>query len=165
MIECCWCCKELQMNNKEDRDEIQAVPMPQPHVRIEPHSPQVQYVRSRGPQPQKSQYHPSAVMVCLGRGVIQASQAAIRSGLSNVQVGQDHSDVAVKVFGVEVLAFGIGLLGAALMCEIFSVLLPFDRAADVPGKSLASISMISSSSSLFRARLLRDEEGRDGGCD
>lgn len=101
---------------------------------------------------------------------MQASQVVARIGLSNVQVGQAHSE-RPRRFGGAVAGFGDGLLGrmgAGLASEIFSVLLAFDRADDVPvpfvpSKSLASISMISSSS-LDRARLLLLDDARDGGA-
>lgn len=81
-----------------------------PHFLTVPHSAQLQNDISRGPEPQKSQYHPTSepceradlVRVFVfdvienGREVVHASHDWLVSGLRRVQVGHDHSSSVVR---------------------------------------------------------------------
>jgi len=85
-----------------------------PHFLTQTHSMQLQNDMSRGPAPQKSQYHPSGptLPICsigAGRGVVHASHDFACALLMSVHVSHDHSPGGkVGVDGVERLWAGRG---------------------------------------------------------
>lgn len=101
----------------------------QPHLRTVPHSRQLQKSISRGPAPQISQNHPSAVRFT-GRGAWHASQRGADIGFRSVQVPQAHSSEA------EGRAGGGGLLVAILFREAGVVVDDRDELALLVGAGL-----------------------------
>ena len=96
-----------------------------PHFLTQPHSPQLQNDMSRGPDPQKSQYHPAEVDLNLvsdrGRDVVHASHDWAESGLRSVHVGHDHSASSVRSITSVSRVFLGGRIGVGRAVEVLAL--------------------------------------------